>query len=161
MITIQIDCQVLWILFLKTLIKYVSMQPDWPLGSLIIYWKLGQIIGNLISIPVGLNSWMLLKKIYNQQVLKRICHLEILIGVLYMELIVCAAVVLLLCLFLCVFVDLLQLKHFFFVLLFVCICLFITTSISSYLSTRLSHSVQLAFAIFEWLCSLSFTIISF
>ena len=153
MITIQIDCQGLWILFLKTLIKYVSMQPDWPLGSLIIYWKLGQIIGNLISIPVGLNSWMLLKKIYNQQVLKRICHLEILIGVLYMQLIVCAAIVLLLCLFLCVFVDLLQLKHFFFVLFFVCICLFITTSISSYLSTRLSHSVQLAFAIFEWLCS--------
>ena len=58
---------------------------------------------------------MLLKKIYNQQVVKRICHLEILIGVLYMQLIVCAAVVLLLCLFLCVFVDLLQLKHFFFV----------------------------------------------
>ena len=161
MITIQIDCQVLSILFLKALIKYISMQPDWPVGSLIIYWKLGRIIGNLISIPVGLNSWMLLKKIYNQQVVKRICHLEILIGVLYMQLIVCAAVVLLLCLFLCVFVDLLQLKHFFFVFFFVCICLFITTSISSYLSTWLSHSVELALAISERLCSLSFTVISF
>ena len=137
------------------------MQPDWPVGSLIICWKLGRIIGNLISIPVGLNSWMLLKKIYNQQVVKRICHLEILIGVLYMQLIVCAAVVLLLCLFLCVFVDLLQLKHFFFVFFFVCICLFITTSISSYLSTWLSHWVWLAFAISERLCSLSSTIISF
>ena len=161
MITIQIDCQVLSILFLKALIKYISMQPDWPVGSLIIYWKLGRIIGNLISIPVGLNSWMLLKKIYHQQVVKRICHLEILIGVLYMQLIVCAAVVLLLCLFLCVFVDLLQLKHFFFVFFFVCICLFITTSISSYLSTWLSHSVELALAISERLCSLSFTVISF
>ena len=102
---------------------------------------------------------MLLKKIYNQQVVKRICHLEILIGVLYMQLIVCAAVVLLLCLFLCVF-DLLQLKHFS-LRFFVCICLFITTSISSYLSTWLSHSVRLAFDISERLCSLSFTIISF
>ena len=39
---------------------------------------------------------------------------------------------------------------------FVCICLFITTLISSYLSARTSHSARLAFAISEWLCSLSF-----
>ena len=40
-----------------------------------------------------------------------------------------------------------------------CICLYITTLISSYFSAWPSHSAQLAFAISEWLCSLSFTII--
>ena len=38
---------------------------------------------------------------------------------------------------------------------FVCICLFTTTLISGYLSTWTSHSGRLAFAISEWLCSLS------
>ena len=44
---------------------------------------------------------------------------------------------------------------------FVCICLFITTLISSYFPAWPSHSARLAFAISEWLCSLSFTIIYF
>ena len=39
------------------------MQLDWPLRSLIIYQKLVQIMENLISVSVGLNSGMLLKKI--------------------------------------------------------------------------------------------------
>ena len=42
-----------------------------------------------------------------------------------------------------------------------CIFLFITTLISSYFSEWPSHSALLAFAISEWPCSLSFTIISF
>ena len=41
--------------------------------------------------------------------------------------------------------------------IFVCICLFITTLISSYFSGWLSHSARLALAIFEWLCSPSFS----
>ena len=44
---------------------------------------------------------------------------------------------------------------------FVYNCLFTTTLISSYFSAWPSHSARLAFAISEWLCSLSFTIISF
>ena len=39
------------------------MQPDWPLRSLIICRKLGRIMENLISVSVGLNPEMLLKKI--------------------------------------------------------------------------------------------------
>ena len=39
---------------------------------------------------------------------------------------------------------------------FVCICLFITTLISSYFSAWPSHSARLAFAISEWLCYLFF-----
>ena len=40
MITIQIDSQVLSIIFFKALTKYINMQPDWPLRSLSIYRKL-------------------------------------------------------------------------------------------------------------------------
>ena len=43
--------------------KYINMQPDWPLRSLIIYRKLGRMMENLMSISMGLNSGMLLKKI--------------------------------------------------------------------------------------------------
>ena len=40
--------------------KYINMQPDWPLRSLIIYQKLEPIInGNLMSVSVGLNSGIL------------------------------------------------------------------------------------------------------
>ena len=39
------------------------MQPYWPLRSrIIIYRKLGRIMENLVSVSVGLNSGMLLKK---------------------------------------------------------------------------------------------------
>ena len=62
MITIPIDFQVLSIISLKALRKYINMQPDWPLRSLIIYRKLGRIMENSVSVPVGLNSGMLLKK---------------------------------------------------------------------------------------------------
>ena len=74
-----------------------------------------------------------------------------------MQLIVCTAVVLffltslfiLLCI--CLFITA---KIFFLCVFFVCIYLFITTFIFSYFSAWLSHLVQLAFAISEWLCSL-------
>ena len=56
MITIQIDFQVLSIISLKALIKYINMQLDWPVRSLIIYRKLGRIMENLISISVGLKT---------------------------------------------------------------------------------------------------------
>ena len=36
MITVHIDFQVLSIISLKSLIKYINMQPDWPPRSLII-----------------------------------------------------------------------------------------------------------------------------
>ena len=62
MITIPIDFQVLSIISLKALRKYINMHPDWPLRSLIIYRKLGRIMENSVSVPVGLNSGMLLKK---------------------------------------------------------------------------------------------------
>ena len=52
----------------KEVRKYINMQPDWPLRSLIIYRKLGRIMENSVSVPVGLNSGMLLKKMYNQRV---------------------------------------------------------------------------------------------
>ena len=68
MITIHIDFQVLSIISFKALIKNINMQPDWPLRSLIIYRQLGRIMENLISVSVGLNSGMILKKIYNQRV---------------------------------------------------------------------------------------------
>ena len=48
------DFQVLSLISLKALIKYINMQPDWPLRSLIIYGKLGRIMEYLISISVGL-----------------------------------------------------------------------------------------------------------
>ena len=63
MITIHIDVQVLAIISLKALIKYINMQPDRPLRSLIIFRKLARIMENLTSVSVGLNSGMLLKKI--------------------------------------------------------------------------------------------------
>ena len=62
-ITIHIDFHVLSIISLKALIKYINMQPDWPLRSLIICRNLGLIMANLISASVGLNSGMLLEKI--------------------------------------------------------------------------------------------------
>ena len=61
--------------------------------------------------------------------------------------------VLLLCLFVCVFVYLLQLKYFF----FLCFCFLIRTLISSYFPAWPSHSARLAFAISKWLCSLFFS----
>ena len=63
MITIQTDSQVLSIIFLKTLTRYINMNADWPLRSLIIYRKLGPTIGNLKSVSARLNSGILLKKI--------------------------------------------------------------------------------------------------
>ena len=46
--------------FFKALIKYINMQQDWPLRSLIIYQKLEPIINsNLMSVSVGLNSGIL------------------------------------------------------------------------------------------------------
>ena len=93
--------------------------------------------------------------------LKRICHLQILIGVLYMQLTVCKAVVLS-CFFVYSFVYLFIYYSFYIssLCVFLCICLSTTTLISSYFSAWLSHSVRLAFAISERLCSLFFTIIS-
>ena len=140
MITIHVDFQVLSIISLKALIKYINMQPDWPLISLIFYRKLGRIMESLISVSVGLTSEMLLKKIYNQRVVfafksffKRICHLQILIGVLYMQLIMWTAVVLS-CFFVYLFVYLLIYYSLYIssLCVFVCICLLVTTSISSY-----------------------------
>ena len=63
MITSHIVFQVLSIISLKALIKYINMQPGWPLRSLIIYRRLGRIMESLISVLVGLNCGMLLKKI--------------------------------------------------------------------------------------------------
>ena len=68
MITIQIDSQALSVILLKALIKYINMQTDWPLRSLIIYRKLGRIMGRFISVSVGLNCGMLLTKISNQRI---------------------------------------------------------------------------------------------
>ena len=48
------DFQVLSLISLKALIKYINMQPDWPLRSLIIYRKLGRIMEYLMSISGGL-----------------------------------------------------------------------------------------------------------
>ena len=62
MITIHIDFQVLSIISLKALTKYINMQPDWPLRSLVTYREVGRIMENSISVPVGLNSGILLKK---------------------------------------------------------------------------------------------------
>ena len=53
--------QVLSVISLKALIKYINMQPDWPLRSLIIYRKLGRIMEYLISISVGL-LWNAIKE---------------------------------------------------------------------------------------------------
>ena len=167
MITIT-DFQVLSIISLKASIKYINMQPHWPQRSLIIYRKLGRIMEYLISVSVGL-LWNAIKEDLKSEsrfrfkkAFKRICHLQILIGVLYMQLIVCTAVVLS-CFFVYSFVSLFiyYSLNIFSLCVFVCICLFITTLISSYFPARPSHSARLAFAISEWLCSLSFTIINF
>ena len=58
-----IDLQVLSIISLKALIKYINMQPEWPLRSPIIYRKLERTMENIIFVLVGLNSGTLLKKI--------------------------------------------------------------------------------------------------
>ena len=154
--------------FFKALIKYINMQQDWALRSLIIYRKLGRIMEYLISVSVGL-LWNAIKEdlksaspVRFKKAFKRICHLQILIGVLYMQLTVCKAVVLS-CFFVYSFVYLFiyYSLNIFSLCVFVCICLFITTLISSYFPAWPSHSARLAFAISEWLCSLSFTIIYF
>ena len=59
MITILMDFQVFSIISLKALVKYNNLQPEWPLRSLIIYWKLGRIMEKLISISAELNYTML------------------------------------------------------------------------------------------------------
>ena len=56
MITIHIDFQVLSIIYLKAVIKYINIQPDWPLRSLVIYRNLGRIMENLISVSVGFSG---------------------------------------------------------------------------------------------------------
>ena len=66
------------------------MQPDWPLRSLIIYRKLGRIMEYLISVSVGL-LWNAIKE--DLKSASRF-HLQILIGVPYMQLLVCTAVAL-------------------------------------------------------------------
>ena len=63
MTTILIDFQVLSIMSLKALIKYINLQADWPLRSPIFDRKLERIMENLISVSVVLNSGMLLKEI--------------------------------------------------------------------------------------------------
>ena len=125
MITIT-DFQVLSIISFKALIKYINMQPHWPQRSLIIYRKLGRIMEYLISVSVGL-LWNAIKEDLKSEsrfrfkkAFKRFCHLQILIGVLYMQLIVCTAVVLS-CFFVYSFVSLFiyySLNIFF----FVCFC---------------------------------------
>ena len=112
--------------FFKALIKYINMQQDRPLRSIIIYRKLGRIIEYLISVSVGL-LWNAIKEDLKSEsrfrfkkAFKRFCHLQILIGVLYMQLIVCTAVVLS-CFFVYSFVSLFiyySLNIFF----FVCFC---------------------------------------
>ena len=74
-----------------------------------------------------------------------------------MQLIVCAAVVLS-CFIVYFFVYLLIYYSLYIssLCVFECICLFITTLISSYFSAWPRHSVRLALAIFAWLCSLFF-----
>ena len=74
-----------------------------------------------------------------------------------MQLIVCAAVVLS-CFIVYFFVYLLFYYSLYIssLCVFECICLFITTLISSYFSAWPRHSVRLALAIFAWLCSLFF-----
>ena len=47
--------------FFKALIKYINMQQDWALRSLIIYRKLGRIMEYLISVSVGL-LWNAIKE---------------------------------------------------------------------------------------------------
>ena len=47
--------------FFKALIKYINMQQDRPLRSIIIYRKLGRIIEYLISVSVGL-LWNAIKE---------------------------------------------------------------------------------------------------
>ena len=47
------------IISLKALVKYNNLQPEWPLRSLIIYWKLGRIMEKLISLSAELNYTML------------------------------------------------------------------------------------------------------
>ena len=59
MTTILIDFQVLSIMSLKALIKYINLQADWPIFDR----KRERIMENLISVSVGLNSGMLLKEI--------------------------------------------------------------------------------------------------
>ena len=108
------------------------------------------------SVSVWLNSGMPLKRVVLAlQSESVICHLQILIGVLYMQLIVRTAVVSS-CFFVYSFVYLLIYYSLYIssLCVFVCICLFITTLISSYLSARTSHSARFAFAISEWLCYL-------
>ena len=75
-----------------------------------------------------------------------------------MQLIVCTAVVLS-CFFVYSFVYLFIYYSLYISSLgvFVCICLFITTLMSSYFSAWPSHSARLAFAISEWLCTLFFS----
>ena len=104
--------------FFKALIKYINMQQDWPLRSLIIYRNLGQIMCTAVVLSCFfVYSFVYLFIYYSLNIFS-----------------------------LCVFVS---------------ICLFITTLISSYFPAWPSHSARLAFAISEWLCSLSFTIIYF
>ena len=87
------------------------------------------------SVSVWLNSGMPLKKIKISEssslykAFKRICHLQILIGVLYMQLIGMYSLcfILFLCLFVCVFAYLLQLIYFFFVC---CVHLFIHNNLA-------------------------------
>ena len=102
--------------FFKALIKYINMQQDWPLRSLIIYRKLGRIMDYLISVSVGL-LFNAIKEDLKSASRFRFKNIDW--CTLYAANCVHSrCFVLLLCLFVCVFVYLLQLKYFF----FVCFC---------------------------------------
>ena len=62
MITIHIDVQVLAIISLKALIKYINMQPDRPLRSPIIFRKLARIMENFIIRFSGAKLWNAIKE---------------------------------------------------------------------------------------------------
>ena len=87
------------------------MQQDWRLRSLIIYRKLGRIMEYVISVSVGL-LWNAIKEDLKSASRFRFKNIDW--CTLYAANCVHSrCFVLLLCLFVCVFVYLLQLKYFF------------------------------------------------
>ena len=144
--------------------------------SLLKYWLHtkyeGRFCSNISNFAQSLATFLLkedlksasrfrLKKILKESVISKYY-----IGELYMQLVVCTAVVLS-CFFVysfeCVFVYLSQLKYILYLCVFICICLFITTLISSYFSSCRIYSARLALICYFWVAVLSFfhIIISF